>query len=1601
MVAYRYLPNGELDEMRDGLDVDSDQYTKYEYDELNRIKIKTEYGIRKADESKHNLKTQYFYDEDSNLIREINPRLIERKHTYDHLNRLTETKIISGPSPEAVGRGNVVMNYDYDLVNNKLSETDHHGHKIEYKYDGLYRVVETHLPHTHAFTGVPFMSAIIKTGYDRMGNKVFETDANGQKTMYQYDKIYRLMEKIDADGNKITYRYDRANNKIREENHSSGLITQWETQGKRYDGLNRPAIMEQTVPLGVPGLTDVLYTTLYNYEDSDNAVIITNPRGFKMRTDKDGLDRVFQTIVDEGRLNLTTTYTYDGNGNVKTIKDPEGGDIDVTHVYDGLNRKIKSKYVSTPSDNTPDLPVYEGGSITEEFTYDGNNNLVEYKDKRGIVFTNTYDNLNRPLKKKVIEHISNGSNELTLMEYQYSDVADENELYTVTEVDANRNTTVTSYDGLHRPTKIDDPDPDPVGLIEYTYDGVNKREESDKKGYKTAYSYDTINRLVDTKEFDLSSALRTTLHVDYMDESNRVEEIDRRGIRTIRQLDALGRLVQHKRSGLDMATHYGNDMVLLETYEYDGNNNTTTFIDGRGNRTKYTYDGADRKETMTEGFGTSDASTTTYRYDNVNNILSIKDGRNHGGAFDKKNTYDARYRKISETNGEWETTTYSYDGNDNLVSMTEPEGQSFKTVYLYDELNKLLAIIETPRADANTKAGVTRFFYDGYRNKIAQQDANGNLVTYTYDALNRPTDTFQHTVPGGDTGSALHWHYGYDLNSNQNLIIDAKDQRVDMVHDYLDRLETKAYSNHTEPGLDFQMQSVVYTYDGNSNVESITETKQINGSGKTEITSQKFDPLDRPQTVTHIDYDGTQKAIEYDYDIQGNRTAVKDPDNINTIYTFDNRNRLKTVITEAGTTRYTWWEDSLLKKVAYPNRTVCDRSDPGDYDAADRLLHTVNHRPNPDPHLPPAIYSEYTYTYDDNGNRLSQIETQQDLNGGNPETTTYSYDKLNRLHSVTYGAGTNAATLTYTYEKNGNRLTETGTDPHTGQPVNRLYKYEELPGKTGVTFDHVNALTQIVDNLDPGRTVTYEYDLNLNQTARVKDGNRTQYHYGIQDQILRVTAGQDDSVARYDYDHERMRIKKLAGESGMETRYLYDQNSVLVEYDGAGPDHPTSHKYDYGYELLSLTKFDTISMTRDSQFYMKDGLMSTANLTDEAGGLLHSYCYDAWGRIRDQYGTADNPRQYTGHYKDYETGLHYFGARYYDDETGRFLTQDPYLGDENTPPSLHRYLYAYANPLRYVDLTGYESVPMFTDEDIAKYDEYAKAKSSNSNELIVSDDVKPELRNTVIDPETGDYHEARSSDRWVIVERAKELEKAEKRVEEMIGPLEAHIKEAEEYLKNEYRFGCIAGEIRGCQISLAPMTEESIREWELRGGQIPWYEKFNALFYGDVIERYKDYIENSAYRHNIDPDLIRSVMVIESVYGGFKETLGELSEIIGGKPGGKRPMNVRSSWAERLGWTAEDLENPEIHIDIAAEMLANIQKSLGERATPGEVYSIYHYTGQTSVSRRGMQVQSLYERKPWKDWIDVPTKDTSYIFFPGEMIGEQSGKFALRPGPKY
>ncbi|MCX6544155.1 MAG: hypothetical protein NTV05_07030 [Acidobacteria bacterium] len=84
---------------------------------------------------------------------------------------------------------------------------------------------------------------------------------------------------------------------------------------------------------------------------------------------------------------------------------------------------------------------------------------------------------------------------------------------------------------------------------------------------------------------------------------------------------------------------------------------------------------------------------------------------------------------------------------------------------------------------------------------------------------------------------------------------------------------------------------------------------------------------------------------------------------------------------------------------------------------------------------------------------------------------------------------------------------------------------------------------------------------------------------------------------------------------------------------------------------------------------------------------------------------AKEKKLFTGHERDAETGLDYFGARYYRPQVGRFTTIDPvYTWSENLtdPQRWNRYAYAKDNPLRFIDTDGRSSI-VFNGKDNRLY----------------------------------------------------------------------------------------------------------------------------------------------------------------------------------------------------------------------------------------------------------------------------------------------------------
>ena len=116
-------------------------------------------------------------------------------------------------------------------------------------------------------------------------------------------------------------------------------------------------------------------------------------------------------------------------------------------------------------------------------------------------------------------------------------------------------------------------------------------------------------------------------------------------------------------------------------------------------------------------------------------------------------------------------------------------------------------------------------------------------------------------------------------------------------------------------------------------------------------------------------------------------------------------------------------------------------------------------------------------------------------------------------------------------------------------------------------------------------------------------------------------------------------------------------------------------------------------------FYLTAPAGSPLAMTDSAGQVVWKADYRPFGEEQAVTGTVTNDRKFVGKEKDDETGLYYFGARYENPKTGRFIAPDPVravdpgTGKTNeelllNPQRLNTYAYGLNNPYRYVDPDG-------------------------------------------------------------------------------------------------------------------------------------------------------------------------------------------------------------------------------------------------------------------------------------------------------------------------
>jgi len=212
-------------------------------------------------------------------------------------------------------------------------------------------------------------------------------------------------------------------------------------------------------------------------------------------------------------------------------------------------------------------------------------------------------------------------------------------------------------------------------------------------------------------------------------------------------------------------------------------------------------------------------------------------------------------------------------------------------------------------------------------------------------------------------------------------------------------------------------------------------------------------------------------------------------------------------------------------------------------------------------------------------------------------------------------------------------------------------------------------------------TKVYNYDKNGNLLT---DGTRI-FVYDAFNRMVKVLIRADNTeIAKYGYDAFGNRVLKTV--DNITTRFIYSGKQVIEEYEG----DILMKSYIYG--TMGLDDVVKIRTNSNDYYYHKDILGSVVALTDDTGGVVEKYEYDAYGKttVLNSNGvvisasTVGNDFGYTGQRADSETGLYYYKARYYSPELGRFLNQDP-IGYKD---SMNLYAYVNDNPVNFVDPSG-------------------------------------------------------------------------------------------------------------------------------------------------------------------------------------------------------------------------------------------------------------------------------------------------------------------------
>jgi RHS repeat-associated protein len=798
---------------------------------------------------------------------------------------------------------------------------------------------------------------------------------------------------------------------------------------------------------------------------------------------------------------------------------------------------------------------------------------------------------------------------------------------------------------------------------------------------KTTYQYDSVNRLHEMygpadpnnggqqsqTEYDIVDSDSPSITTKVLMGGSTYES-------TTAYMDGMGHVIKTDKAD---SNSYGDDFVV-STYSGMGYLGSVTNPYRPGSdpslpkgTTYYNYDSLGRvviqknqdstiKAWCRDGFTSNGDGSITNTVPTCPGNLSSQSNRTWTDSYD-------------ETSRHWQRLS---DGLGRLTAVMEPEASTTPTLetdYQYDLLDNLTKVDQWGGAPGS---------------------ANERLRIFAYDSLSRLTSacnpeaiaTAASCANSGTTSNK----YTYDANGNVFTRVDGLGVTTTYAYDVLNRLTQKSYTDNTP--------SVGYLYD-----------IALQGWGWPSGQQPQTNLVGRSSSVSV----GSPNAwIVYGYDVMGHMTMKSEclprtcgSDHYDMPYRYDLAGNM--TFYDRGT--------DLDRNNTYPNQGYYFGGFNISYDTAGNINSVT--ADSPDSNHPAAILGQAVYT---------------PLGGlfqGNAVTIypfTRTYDSRGRYTGIDVIDSAGQAIWNTTTGYYGNGSVQKSTDPWNGSwtylygNTNRLAQVVGSSITMAYTYDHWgNRTSQLITAGTQTATQWTDQHFNANNQLTTiwtnnADGNVTydglhHYNYDAENRLVSV----DNPNYTYAYDGENNRIAQLQN-GVIQKEYLYDFQGRLMSEIGLNFKMARGNIY-VGNELLAEDAPDPYrSSTPTATLLRITDQVGTLRAREDVGanwvGAYGSFPFNDNANITNApWGIPpENDMLFTGKQEDAESGLDYFGARYYNSLRGRFMSPDralvptpvPFATLDN-PQSLNLYSYVVNDPLSRRDNDGHglECAPDTTTTD--------------------------------------------------------------------------------------------------------------------------------------------------------------------------------------------------------------------------------------------------------------------------------------------------------------